>query len=332
MKILVVTNHNAPVVRLQIDGMKALGVEMQLLLSERAAIGRNVYLHLHRRLTAVVNDYDPDVVHVQFGGVQAAVASIVVPNRCVVTFHGTDLHGGTRTPNVLSAISQRVGVWCSRFAARRVASNILVSENLRSRLPRGATHVDIIPTGVDFEKFRPIDRSSCLTELGLDDSIRWVLFCDCNNDPVKRRELAEAAVSTLNTLGCRASLLLLHNITHDRVPLYLNAASVVIVTSDKEGSPNIVKEALACNTPVVSVDVGDVAARIGGLDGCLVSAREPVALANALNNVMSRSARPSFREFVRPAIDNTIISRRLLSVYERVCGRPHSLPHRKQRC
>jgi teichuronic acid biosynthesis glycosyltransferase TuaC len=316
MRILMLSNECGPAVRLQIDGLQRLGIDVVPVILDRAGLGRWAYCRTRRLLREQLDAVKPDIVHVQFGGVQAALAALIAPERCVVTYHGTDLHGGTRTTSVFAAVSQRVGVWCSAFAVSRTAYSIVVSESLLSYLSSSSERVCVITTGVDYEHFKSIDRIACATELGLDPKTKWVLFCDQNHDPVKRRDLAESACSRLRDLGCRASLLTLHNVNHDRVPLYLNVAEALLVTSDKEGSPNIVKEALACNTPVISVDVGDVAARIGGLDGCEICPRDPEALARALSHVLARSIRPNIREIVRPQIDNTIVCQQIRRVYE----------------
>ena len=134
-----------------------------------------------------------------------------------------------------------------------------------------------------------MDRFQARRDLGLDQDSRWILFCDNNRDPIKRLDLAEQAIDELKGDFPDAQLLILNHVPFDLVPLYLNAAEALLVTSDKEGSPNIVKEAIACNLPVVSVDVGDVPEMISGLKHCNIAERDPRQVAAALKHALLRS-------------------------------------------
>ena len=318
MKVLLVSNTYSPAVQLQFEGLLSLGVDISILLSNRLGEGRFTYLTLPFRLKRQISAFKPDIVHVQFGGVQAAIATffIRIRSRCVVTFHGTDLHGGTRTLSFISALSQRIGVWCSRYAARRAAWNIVVSKSLCQYLPQNILNVSVITTGVDLDSFKPMDRKKCLAQLKLDPEVQWVLFCDYSHDPIKRRDLANAVVEKTRSLGYQSYLLELNKVDHDLVPLYLNAATVLLLTSDKEGSPNIVKEALACNIPIVSVDVGDVRSRIGNVAGCSVCAQDIDELASALCSVFDGPGICDAYEKVRDDLDNKKICRRIIKIYE----------------
>jgi glycosyltransferase involved in cell wall biosynthesis len=107
--------------------------------------------------------------------------------------------------------------------------------------------------------------------------------------------MAEAAVANARRAGLDVELHPLQGVPHADVPMWLNASSVVILTSQHEGSPNIVKEALACNIPVVSVDVGDVAERIEGIAGCYIAAATPGDLADKLQIVRANPGRVESR-------------------------------------
>jgi glycosyltransferase involved in cell wall biosynthesis len=101
--------------------------------------------------------------------------------------------------------------------------------------------------------------------------------------------MAKAALEYLRVHGIVGELHLLTGVSHEQVPLWLNASDCLILTSEHEGSPNIVKEALACNRPIVSVDVGDVAERIGCIRGCYLSEGRPEALGKCLQKVFESS-------------------------------------------
>lgn len=318
MRVLFVSNSYSPAVQLQLEGLRALDVHVSIVFCDRVGEGRFTYLTLPFRLKRQISAFRPDIIHVQFGGIQAAIAAFLARGRCVITFHGTDLHGGTRTPSLISALSQRAGVWCSRYAARLAAWNIVVSKSLCEYLPYGISNVCVIPTGVNLDCFKPMDRKSCLAQLKLDPKVRWVLFCDYGHDPIKRRDLANAVLEKTRSFGYRSHMLELHKVDHKLVPLYLNASSALLLTSDKEGSPNIVKEALACNIPIVSVDVGDVRSRIGNIAGCFVCAQDVNELANALCSVLERPSRCKNQERILDDLDNRRICERIIEVYNNI--------------
>src|SRR5262249_36868175 len=104
-------------------------------------------------------------------------------------------------------------------------------------------------------------------------------------NPVKRPGLARDAVEATKRLGINAEIHQLSGVAHNEVPVWLNASDIVLLTSLHEGSPNIIKESLACNVPVVSVDVGDVRERIQGIEGCYLALPEPGDLATKLSLV-----------------------------------------------
>lgn len=174
--------------------------------------------------------------------------------------------------------------------------------NLEEALPSTVdrSKVRIIPNGIDLERFRPLDQVDCHNKLRWDSSKFHVLFPTNTGDPRKRLYLAQAALDRVNRSGVNAELHQLRGVPHEEVPTWLNASDVVILTSLHEGSPNIIKEALACNVPVVSVDVGDVRERISGIKGCHIALPDPGDLGINLGLVATRKGRILGRERMQP--------------------------------
>ena len=142
-----------------------------------------------------------------------------------------------------------------------------------------------------------------------------MIFATNNDDPIKRPELAAAAVEVLRARGVPADLHVLRGVPYPDVPVWLNASDAVLVTSRSEGSPTIVKEALACNRPVVSVAVGDVSDQIAGIAGCFVCGDGASELADKLQRVSEGPRVVSGREhMVRYSIEST--AKRLCEFYE----------------
>jgi teichuronic acid biosynthesis glycosyltransferase TuaC len=305
----------------ELASLRARGHEVDLLHLQREGGGRHVYLGLGRRARRLVAANQPDLVLVMYGGVMADLVTRSVRDVPVlVTFRGTDLLGG-KGKNALHGVSRRYGVVASRRAAQRAAGIVVKSGNLLDALPRGVdrTRAWIVPDGVDFERFRPLDRDACRAQLGWDPARRHVLFPGSSTRPEKRFDLAEASVGLLRTAGVGVELHALDGVPHDTVPTWLNAADVVLLTSVHEGSPNVVKEALACNVAVVSVDVGDVRDRIEGLDGCHIVEPDAHDISTQLGRALARGERVAGREQVAD-LSLSRVAERLSEIYTEVVG------------
>jgi glycosyltransferase involved in cell wall biosynthesis len=144
-----------------------------------------------------------------------------------------------------------------------------------------------------------------------------VLFPAAADRPEKGYALTAAAVARLN--GSNVALQTLGGVRHDDVPLWINAADAVVLTSVYEGSPNVVKETLACNVPLVSVDVGDVRERIEGVEGCVIAARAAEDVAAKLAHVLERGRRTQGRERAAE-VSLERINDRLLEIYDTVAS------------
>ncbi len=296
--------------------LEAAGCDVELLHVPREGGTRRVYLGLGRRVEQLVETTAPDVVAVMYGGVTADLVTRAVSDVPVVlTFRGTDLLGG-RGRGLVHGLSRRYGVIASRRAAPRAAGIVVKSRNLLDALPTrvGRPRVWIVPDGVDLDRFRPRDRDECRSRLGWAAGRRHVLFPGSPLRPEKRFALAEAAVARA---GGDVELHALVGVRHADVPIWLNASDAVLLTSVHEGSPNVVKEALACNVPVVSVDVGDVREWIGTVDGCALAEPTPEDLAVNLVQVLERDGPVVGRERVEGiAVDR--VAARMLGIYASV--------------
>jgi len=325
LSVLMVTNnyptaanpHMGAATALQERGIKGLGVDVNVLFFDRLLSGRSVYKGMGDRILSAARDKKCDLVHIQFGGVPAFQTVRACGRRCVITFHGTDLHGGS-PKGLVDRASFGVGVMASKWAAARSGWNIVVSPDLASRLEGLTRRVSIIPTGVDYDIFKPMPRQAALSALGLNAGKRYVVFCDSMRAAVKRRDLALAALQVANARGLNLEMIELHRVPHGNIPFYLNAAACLLLTSDKEGSPNIVKEAIACDLPVVSVDVGDVSERINGISRSRVVPRDAVLIGEALAEIILSGKRADGREIKRQEIENGPICEKVVSVYEKI--------------
>lgn len=308
----------------QVESLRDAGVDVDVLHVDRTQ-GRRAYRGLGERVRRAAAGGAPDVVHVMYGGVMAdAVTRSVADRPVVVSFCGTDLLGGP-AGTLLERLSLRYGVLASRRAARRADAIVVKSRNLLDSLPAAVDRsaVAVIPNGVDFSRFRPLDRDDARRRLGWRSDVVHVLFPALRSRVEKRYPLAEAAVDLLRTGGVPVELHALEHVQHDDVPAWLSASDAVVLTSAHEGSPNVVKEALACNVPVVSVDVGDVKERFGAVHGCFLAPPTPEGIAEALRAAVAARDTVDSRSAVSE-LSHELVAERLRAVYARAIAAARS--------
>jgi teichuronic acid biosynthesis glycosyltransferase TuaC len=295
----------------QVASVQATGeADCTVLIAQGRPEGWRLYLRLVRELRRAVASGDYDVVHAHYGltGL-AACCQRRLP--VVVTFHGSDLEGavsfkGGRT------LKGRVEPILSSLVAAVAAQSIVVSPRLARRV--AWAHPRVIPVGVDDRVFQPIDRSEARERLGLDQARRLVLFAGNPDKPVKRHALAQAAVDALRERYPDVELLTVFGRPMQEMPLFMSAADVLLVTSLYEGGPMVVREALACNLPVVTVDVGDAAERVRDVAECHVAEASADALAAALARVLENRSRSDGRKHIAP-LTAAALAGRLVDVY-----------------
>lgn len=267
-----------------------------------------------------------DLVHAQFG--QSGLLALPKRLPLVVTLRGSDILGivgqearHTRLGQLLPALSRAV--------VRRADAVVAVSDHMLAHIPAG-TPVTVIPSGLDLELFRYTPRAEARRRVGLPLDRPLVLFAGNPALPRKRFDLTRRAMEVL----CRehaAELVVAWGVPHSDIPLYMSACDALVFTSMQEGSPNVVKEALACGLPVVSVRVGDVAQRIGGVEGCeLCEDEDPETIAAALARVLRRTARVDGLAAVRH-LDERVLTARLIELYGEVLDRAAAPAARKPR-
>jgi glycosyltransferase involved in cell wall biosynthesis len=285
----------------QIVGLRRIGLDVDVMFVDRRERGMGSYLTMRTELRSHIKHFQPHLVHVMYGGILAEEATRACDNMpIIVSFCGSDLLGQHLSGAIRSIISE-CGVLASHLAARRASGVVVKSRNLEEALPATVdrSKVRIIPNGIDLKRFRPLEPVDCRKKLGWSSDKFHVLFPANSGDPCKRPYLAQAAIDTANRSGLNAELHQLRGVAHEDVPIWLNASDVVLLTSLHEGSPNVIKEALACDVPIVSVDVGDVSERLSGAEGCHIALPDSCDLGAKLCLVRSRKGRIAGREKVQ---------------------------------
>lgn len=260
MKILIICSHRyyapyteyvAPFIYEQMQGLKQLGCEFRICFVKGG--GLKSYLRVWRRMLQDIAEYQPDIIHAHYG-LCCMIANLQRKVPVISTFHGSDINNPKTR-------------WISKIAIRLSRMNIFVSEKMRS-IAGNPLHSMVIPCGVDINEFYPMDKIQCRKQLEMDMNKTYILFSKEFADKVKNYPLAKAAVEGLN---CEAELLEFYGYTREQVPMLYNAVDCGLMTSFTEGSPQFVKEAVACGCPIVSTDVGDAAEVIEGVKNSFVS-------------------------------------------------------------
>jgi len=284
-----------------------------------SGIARNV-----RRLRAEIACSGAELVHAQYGSVTAAVAEAARGTLpLVISFCGEDLLG---TPE--PGFFWRIRSWASRsiglVAASRAQSLVVKSENLLSALPTQLrTRAEIIPNGVDDNVFAPLSQDEARSKLGWSESQSVVLFYAGRSDHKRRKNfpLAEATMIKLRQRHPLARLEILSSAPQADVALKMSAADCLLVTSFHEGSPNVVKEAMACNLPVVTVPCGDVEERLARVQPGCIAPYDAARLARSIRQVLEHDGRSNGRdELLRQRLTAPAVAAQLGKVYERLRG------------
>lgn len=306
-------NLTAHFIKRQAEFLMAAGVDVEVFPFKGAKNPLN-YLKAWWQVQRKLRRKNYDLIHAQFG--QSGLVALPKRVPMIVTFRGSDLLGTISDRTGRHLLASTIHQFLSRFVAARSEAVILVSEHMKSQLdPSIEPH--IIPSGIDFDFFHPTEKKLARQQLGLPQNEKLILFVGRPTQARKRFYLAEQAVEVLNR-STPAKLIGAWGVPHADIPLYMSACDALVFTSMQEGSPNVVKEALACNLPIVSVQVGDVATRIGKIEGCEVCEDDqPDTIAAALARVLQRDARIKGRESVK-GLDENVTTAKVLNIYRSV--------------
>ncbi len=302
--LMLVTNDDAPFFRQQVDALESAGVECTTVAvpdRDGGRVRRDYLAFYESVLAAVTEPYD--LVHANYG--LTAPAALAQPRRpVVVSLWGSDLLGEYA----------RLSAWC----AARASEVIVMSQEMNEQLDSDA---QVIPHGVDLDTFRPLPRGQARDAVGWTRDGVDVLFPYDPDRAVKNFPRAQRVVDRVRERVDRpVRLRVVSGIDHVEMPQYLNAVDALLLTSHTEGSPNAVKEALACNTPVVATDVGDVAEYTDSLPYSGVQSTD-AALADRLASIVRDAPVSEGREQVQD-LGLDVMRERLLSVYEGALAEP----------
>jgi glycosyltransferase involved in cell wall biosynthesis len=305
-------------VEAQMESLRPLGVNYDVLFINGRESRWN-YLRALPQLWQRLRAHRYDLIHAHMG-LSGLVARCQISVPLVVSFMGFDVTGKLEGSDRISALGRFYQL--SSFLLARLTSAVIVkTAELKDRLKLEVAQV--IPNGVDLDLFKPADQAEARRSLGLAPQKKLVLFPYDPQRAEKRFDVIESAVARARQTIPELEILRVFGVPQSRMPLYMNAADVLVLASQAEGSPNTVKEAMATNLPVIAVDVGDTAELIAQTEGCHVVPRDAEEIAAKIVEVCRRGTRTRGRERIaKLSMEN--VARQIVQVYSSLVHFRHS--------
>jgi teichuronic acid biosynthesis glycosyltransferase TuaC len=316
MKILVVCSGNSgnisPFIEEQVEAVRSLGADVgyfQIYGKGMLGYMKNLMLLKHR-----IKSFKPDLIHAHYGLSGFLVILAQQNLRIVCTFHGNDIN------NIIKD-HRRVINWnklISRLVYKFSDYSIFVAENLALQIGAKPKKSDIIPCQVDLSKFFPVDKKAARMKMNMSLTKQYVIFSSSFTTPIKNYKLARVVCNRFEDM----ELIELKGYTREQVNLLLNACDLALLTSFNEGSNQFIKEAMACNRPIVSTRVGDSDWVFGDTEGCYLTSFEPGDVADKIKHAINFSynigCTRGRERIIKLGLDSETIGTRIYSVYRNV--------------
>ena len=307
MKVIFVASGNKSVgtvsafVRSQFESLQQEGLDM--ILFPIRGKGWKSYSKAILQLRRLIRRERPDIVHAHYSvcGVAAALAACCSRSKVVVSILGSFPRKTFKRRRVRFFIKH---IWDATIVKSQRTAN-----QLGMTLP-------VIPNGVNLDQFTLIDQQQAREMCGFDQDHKYIIWCSHPTRTEKRFNWAKEAVQQLD--DDRAVLYPVYAKSHDEVVKYMCAADLLLLTSVMEGSPNVIKEAMACNCPIVSTDVGDVQWITEGVDGTYVVPTGDIpALTEGIRKALSWGKRTNGRDrILQYGLTTAEIAKKIISVYD----------------
>lgn len=305
MKVLVVASFNkgrfAPFITEQAEAVRVAGCEVSYFGLQGK--GLKGYLRNLPALKRKIREFQPDVIHAHYG-LSGLFANLQRMVPVVTTYHGSDIND--KKVRRFSKMAMRLSAW-----------NIFVSgKTLAIAKPR--KKYSLIPCGVNLSANQLVSKEEARKKTNLALDRQYVLFAGAFDNVVKNAPLAKETIALMDEP--KVELLELKGYSREDVTFLMCAADAFLMTSFSEGSPQVIKEAMACGCPIVSVDVGDVKERVAGVDGCYVTGTaNPKELGDMLWQALSFKGKTLGRaKLVAEGLDNKMVAEKVTAIYRNI--------------
>ena len=311
MKVLIVASFNSgkisPFVTEQMEFLRRTGITVEIY----GIVGKGIigYLKNFFRIRRKTKKMQPDLIHAHYG-LSGLCSNMQMEVPVITTYHGTDIHSG----GLILKLSQ--------LAMKLSAYNIFVSRKMLEMSGYKKDNACVLSCGLDLDVINEIPRAQAREELGLNVDEKIGLFSGSFDNGIKNYPLAKAAIDKVK--GVR--LIELKGYSRNEVNLLMNACDFQLTTSFRESGPLVVKEAMACGTPIVSVDVGDVKDAFGDTEGCYIAECNPDDIAVKIQQALSFKGKTKGRQrIIDLGLDNALVAKRLITIYEEVLNKKSRL-------
>ena len=300
MQILIIASGNgpqlSPFVKEQAESLIKQGLSVDFFLIR----GKGVfgYLRNYFLLLKKIKHEEYDLIHAHYG-LSGLLATMQLYVPVVITFHGSD-------------VNMKKNYIFSRIASKLSTTNIFVHQSLPQKLKIYRNPINIIPCGFNNNRFFPLPKDKAREALKWEKNKHYIVFASSFDNKIKNVQLAKSAI--LNLDNCK--LIELKGYEKEQINLILNASDLLLVTSLSETGPIIVKEALACNCPIVSTNVGDVQRLIKNVNNCYISSYNPKDITKRINQVFRNNKRTNGQQKIKNFnLEN--IAYKIIDVYKK---------------
>ena len=288
------------VVRNQGESLKKAGISLDYFTVNSGLWG---YFSAIFRLRNKFRKGNYDIVHAHYI-YSGLVAGFAFCSPLVVSFMGSDTY-----------MSKFMRLVTRYFVNKKWDAVIVKTEEMKESL--NIPNAYVIPNGVDLERFRPMPRELARQQIELKGTKKLIILIAIMNREEKNINLAYESLNYLEPDSFEFRHV--HDVPNSEIPYWLNAADVMLLTSKREGSVNVVKEAMACNCPIVATDVGDVRKLTENIKGCFIASFNPKDIAGKIIEAMSYGKRTNSRERILDLkLDSVSVAAQVENIYKKV--------------
>jgi glycosyltransferase involved in cell wall biosynthesis len=292
-----------PTIESQARALESLGIKVTM--QPLAGKGMRGYLDRLKQLKKAIQKYNPDLIHAHYS-YNGFVSSMASHKPVITSLMGTDVNGSSLWKPVIRY-----------FMKHKWSTTIMKSIEMQNELRSNVSFQYVIPNGVDLGKFKPLEKMNCRNQLGWDENKTIILFGAMPDNSLKNFKLATNAFNLLKDDNFEMKTL--DRVSHDHVPLFLNAADILLLTSKSEGSPNIIKEAMACNTPIITTDVGDVKWLLDGVSNCVIVPDDPTTIADHIQSILKCTSKSNGRDrILELSLDSNSVAGTVKGLYSKI--------------
>lgn len=260
-----------------------------------------------------IREHKPDIVHAQYGTFTGMVVALCRFKKSIITFQGSDLNMLKSEPFLKEVLAKIF----SQIASMQAYKVICVSKQLKRKLLFAKHKCSIIPMGVDLKQYYPMDKQEARHKLGWEAEAKIILF-NHNQSAVKRVDIAQQVINFVKNEIPFSNLHILDGkVSYETLLLMYNASDCLLMCSDTEGSPTMIKEAMACNLPIVASNAGDIFDNIALTAPVAMCKQEPSDLAAGIQLVLEKNSRSNGRSIVKQLqLDSTSLLQKLIYLYQ----------------